>query len=273
MTNKIIRAMKKSLIFLIATCLTISLWGQTNDTVVQQGEEKTPSIQDELWDRITEQTLQLASKEKTIIRLKEDSVAMQVDITQKKGRIEELEREIAEANKAAEKSKKEYETIKQAVLSKDAVLYKQCLLYPLERRYNPALIADALSTVNVFAGLGQMSDKFEEYRNTYQPLLNQYEQYNQQLLAFLEGCIEYITIREDKMGESGRVSVPKDKWLNEMNELSYYKECYIGKDNPPFKSIIYLDEIIDDFKSVIEQKGDVKSDLQKLVKKLEPKKN
>lgn len=265
--------MKKSVIFIIATCLTISLWGQSNDTIVQKGEEKTPSIQDELWDRITEQTLQLASKEKTIIRLKDDSTALQADITRQKDRIAELEKEVAEANKAVEKSKKDYETIKQAVLSKDAVLYKQCLLYPLERRCNPALIADALSTVNVFAGLGQMSDKFEEYRNTYQPLLNQYEQYNQQLLAFLEGCIEYIVIREGKMGESGRVSVPKDKWQKEMNELPYYQECYIGKDTPPFKSIIYLDEIIDDFKSVIEQKGDVKSDLQKLVKKLEPKKN
>lgn len=265
--------MKKSFIFIIATCLTISLWGQSNDTVVQKGEEKNPSIQDELWDRITEQTLQLASKEKTIIRLKEDSAALQADITQQKGRIAELEKVVVESNKAAEKSKRDYETIKQAVLSKDAVLYKQCLLYPLERRYNPALIADALSTVNVFAGFGQMSDKFEEYRNTYQPLLHQYEQYNRQLLTFFEGCIEYITIREDKMGEGGRVSAPKDKWLKEMNELPYYQECYIGKDTPPFKSIIYLDEIIDDFKSVIEQKGDVKADLQKLIMKLEPKRN
>lgn len=265
--------MKKSIIFIIATCLTLGLWGQDNDTIVQKTEEKTSSIQDELWNRIESQTLQLAAKEKTINQLKEDSAAMQADIIKQKERIKELEKEVAGANAAAEQSKKDFETIKQAVLSKDAVLYKQCLLYPLERRYNPALIADALSTVNVFAGLGQMSDKFEEYKKTYQPLLNQFEQYNQQLIDFYRNCIADVEKREEKLGENGVVSAPKDKWLNGLKALPYYQECYIGKDAPPFKSIIYLDEIIDDFMSIIEQKGDVKSDLQKLVKKLEPKKN
>ena len=257
--------MKKSVIFIITTCLTISLWGQSNDTVVQKVEDKTSSIQDELWNRI--------SKEKTIIRLKEDSTAMQADIAQQNDRIAKLEKEVAEANKAIEKANKDYETIKQAVLSKDAVLYKQCLLYPLERRYNPALIADALSTVNVFAGLGQMSDKFEEYRNTYQPLLNQYGQYNQQLIVFIQGCIDYVEKRQEKLGDGGLVTAPKEKWLNELKELPYYHECYVGKDRPPYKSIIYLDDVIDEFRSVVEQKGDVKSELLKLVQKLEPKKN
>ena len=82
--------MKRGIIFIIAMGLAISLWGQNNDTIAQKPEEKTPSIQDELWDRITEQTLQLASKEKTIIQLKEDSAAMQAEIAQQNGRIEEV---------------------------------------------------------------------------------------------------------------------------------------------------------------------------------------
>lgn len=265
--------MKRGIIFIIAMGLAISLWGQNNDTIAQKPEEKTPSIQDELWDRITEQTLQLASKEKTIIQLKEDSAAMQAEIAQQNGRIEELEKEVAEAKAAAEKSKNDFETIRLAVLSKDAVLYKQCLLYPLERRYNPTLIADALGTVNIFAGLGQMSDKFEEYKKTYQPLLNQYEQYNQQLIDFFQNCIADVEKREEKLGEGGQVSAPKDRWLNGVKALPYYQECYVGKDTPPYKSIIYLDDAIDEFKIVIEQNNGLKSELQKLVKKLEPKKN
>lgn len=265
--------MKKGIVFILAFGFSVCLFGQSNDSIIQKIEENTPTVQDELWNRIDQLTLQLASKEKTITRLREDSVAMQSDIARQNDRIVELEKAVASANALAETSKKDFETIKQAVLSKDAVLYKQCLLYPLERKYNPTLISDALSTVDVFASLGQMSEKFEAYRNTYEPLLKQYEQYNQQLLDYLRGCIGYIEKREEKLGDGRQISIPKDSWLNELKALPYYQECYAKKDTPPFKSIIYLDEIIDDFKSVIEQKGDVKSDLQKLVKKLEPKKN
>lgn len=265
--------MKKGIVFVLAFGFSVCLFGQSNDSIIQKAEDKTPTVQDELWNRIELLTLQLASKEKTIIRLKEDSVAMQSDIAQQNGRIVELEKAVASSNALVETSKKDFETIKQAVLSKDAVLYKQCLLYPLERRCNSSLISDALNTVDVFANLGQMSDKFEEYRNTYEPLLKQYDLYNQQLLGYLLGCIEYIEKREAKLGDGRQIPIPKDSWLNELKELPYYQECYVKKDIPPFKSIIYLDEVVDDFKSVIEQKGDVKPDLQKLVKKLEPKKN
>ena len=260
--------MKQSVIFIIALGLTLSLWGQNNDTIEQKTKEETSSDQ----DGFDELTLQLASQEQTIARLREDSVAMQANIARQKVKIEELVKEVAEANAAAEKSKKDFETLKQTVLSKDAVLYKQCLLYPLERRYNPALIADALATVNLFAGLGQTSDKFEEYSNTYQPLLNQYGLYNQQLVDFFQECIGYIEKREEKLGEGGQVSAPK-KWLEELKGLPYYKECYVGKDAPPFKSIIYLDEVIDEFKVAIEKNDGLKSELQNLIKKLEPKKN
>ena len=166
--------------------------------------------------------------------------------------IVELEKEVAEANKAAEKSKRDYETIKQAVLSKDAVLYKQCLLYPLEQRYKPDLIDDALGTVSAFAELGQMSEKFQEYKNTYEPLLKQYGQYNQQLLDYLLSRIEYIEVREKKLGEGRQIPIP-DNWMKELKDLPYYQECYIGKDTPPYKSIIYLDDVIDEIKNAIEQ--------------------
>ena len=265
--------MKRSIVFLLALGLPACLLGQSNDSIVQTAEEKTTTVQDELWNRIETLTLQLAAKEKTIIRLREDSVDLHSAVARQNERIAELESEVARANATAEMSQKGFETIRQAVLSNDAVLYKQCLLYPLERRYNPSLILDALSTVEVFASLGQMSEKFVEYRNTYEPLLKQYEIYNQQLLGFLGGCVDYIEKREEKLGAGRQIPIPKDSWLDELKKLPYYQECYVNKDTPPFKSIIYLDDIMDDFKSVIEQKGDMKAELQKLVKKLEPKKN
>lgn len=265
--------MKKLGVFFLLVALSQGLFGQNNDSIVQKKEESTPSIQDELWKRIETLSLQVNEKERIITRQKADSAALQSTILQQQKRIEELENTVANANASADKANKDFETIKQAVLSKDAVLYKQCLLYPLERRYNPSLITDAMNTVNVFAGLGEMSDKFEEYKNTYQPLLMQYEQYNTQLTLFIQGCIDYIEKREEKLGESGQVSIPKEKWLNELKALSYYQECYVGKDTPPYRSIIYLDEIIDEFKVVVGHGDNVRTELQKLIKKLEPKKN
>lgn len=264
--------MKKTSILVIIIALSLSLFGQGNDTIVQKAEEKSAAIQDELWNRINLLTLQVASKDKAIKQLKEDSIAMQSVIAEQNRHIEELETTVFNANTVAEKSKKDYEAIRQAVLSKDAVLYKQCLFYPLSRRYNPALIDDALVTVNIFAGLGQMSDKFEEYRNTYEPLLRQYESYNQELINYLQGCVDYIELREKKLGDGRQIPIP-DNWLTDLKKLPYYKECYVGKDTPPYKSIIYLDDAIDEFLDAIQRKDGVKLELQKLVKKLEPKKN
>lgn len=256
--------MKKLIISFFFCILSVCLWGQNTDSIAQ-------AIQDELWNRIGALTLQLDEKNQTIMRLREDSLSMQDEISRQKKRIGELEKTADEAHALASQSKKDFETIKGAVLSKDAVLYKQCLLYPLERRYNPSLIEDALNTIEVFAGLGQMSDKFVEYKTTYEPLLNQYGQYNQQVKAFLQGCIEYIEIREEKLGEGAQIPVP-GKWLNELKTSPYYTECYLGKDLPPYRSIAYLDEVIDEFMAVIVQPGPVKPELQRLVKKLEPKK-
>ena len=265
--------MKKSIVFIVVMGLAMSLVGQSNDSIVQNSEQNPVSYQNGLMNEIKSMTLQLDAKEKTIMRLKKDSVNMQSKITKLENRVEELGKEVANAKTTAESSKKEYETVKQAVLSKDAVLYKQCLLYPLERRYNAQLIEDALNTVEAFAGLGQMSEKFNEYRNTYGPLLMQYRQYNQQIMDSIQDCIGYIEIREKKAGENVQIKVPKDKWTKMLKSLPYYQECYIGKDKPPFKSIIYLDDVIDEFQDIIDHSGSVKSELQKLVKKLEPKKN
>ena len=264
--------MNRISLFVLLLFLSTGLFGQDNDTIANKVEEKTTTVQDELWERFNTQAVQLDQKQKTITRLKEDSAAMQADISLQKGKIVELEKEVAEANKAAEKSKRDYETIKQAVLSKDAVLYKQCLLYPLEQRYKPDLIDDALGTVSAFAELGQMSERFQEYKNTYEPLLKQYGQYNQQLLDYLLSRIEYIEVREKKLGEGRQIPIP-DNWMKELKDLPYYQECYIGKDTPPYKSIIYLDDVIDEIKNAIEQNSGLKTELQKLAKKLEPKKN
>jgi len=265
--------MKYYLFFILSVFLSLNLFAQNNDSIIQQPGKESSAVQDALWNQINEQAVQLASKDKTIQQLKKDSLAMQTKIIQLEKQISELDAEIAKSHANAKQAKDDFDAIKQAVLSKDAILYKQCLLYPLERRYNAQFIEDALNTVETFAGLGQMSDKFKEYKNTYQPLLIQYEQYNQQIMDSIQKCIVYIEKREEKTGQGVQIKAPKDKWEKALKTWPYYQECYIGKDTPPFKSIIYLDEAIDEFKSIIEQSNDVKLELQNLIKRLEPKKN
>lgn len=63
----------------------------------------------------------------------------------------------------------------------------------------------------------------------------------------------------------------RTNFINELKGLTYYQKCYIHRNDPPYKSILYLDEAIDKFKAIINEKGDVSKKFNDLIKSLEPK--
>lgn len=180
---------------------------------------------------------------------------------------------------ATEQSKREaqdwktrYEAIRNAILANDAVLYKQCLLYPLEGRYNPTLIDDALNTISSFAKLGISSNEFNTYRTTYEPLLTQYKQFNNDLIAHLQDFIGQIEKKQRLMGNDS-FTIEYESWKAKLQALPYYK-LYEKRNNPPYKSIIYLDNQIDEYLDLIRKApkdvNAAKKALQDIVKKLQP---
>lgn len=153
-------------------------------------------------------------------------------------------------------------------------MYKQCLLYPLEGRYDENLINEALRAAHSFANLSpQKSAEFNECMKTYEPLLHQYEKYNEEIMNFIKDKEQYLTtkmtfrkIKTMTVDEGDRTN-----FINELKGLTYYQKCYIHRNDPPYKSILYLDEAIDKFKAIINEKGDVSKKFNDLIKSLEPK--
>ena len=260
--------MKNRWLLLILLALSMTSFGQTNDTI---GEEiTTESI---LLGTIKEQKAVIILKDNEINKLRNDSLELRKAIVD----LEQQKKDLAVAMAQKEEQTKDLQgrlnALQNALNSKDGVLYKQCLLYPLERRYSRQFVDEALSTIEVFATIGQTSANFKKYRETYEPLLSKYGEYNQELIDYLNACKTYITKRQERLGDAAQVEVPVTDWTNELKALPYYKECYVGKDKPPYKSIIYLDERIDEFIGCMKNPDGIVKDIDGLLKKLEPKNN
>ena len=151
--------------------------------------------------------------------------------------------------------------------SLDQVIYKQCLLYPLEGKYDPENITEAITTIETIQDLIESpSNQFVQYKKTYFPLLKGYEQYNNQIINLIESHILFLKALDWKIG------VRKEKFMNELKQLPYYSECYLKKDIPPFESITYLDDAIDKYINILKKEGNVKTDIEELLQSLRPKK-
>lgn len=156
----------------------------------------------------------------------------------------------------------------------DAIVYKQCLLYPLEGRYDENLINEALRAAHSFANLSpQKSAEFNECMKTYEPLLHQYEKYNEEIKTFIKHKKQELTQKMTLLKVKTMTVDDSDRanFISELKGLTYYQECYIHRNDPPYKSILYLDEAIDKFKAIINEKGDVSKKFNDLIKSLEPK--
>ena len=165
--------------------------------------------------------------------------------------------------------KAKYDELVNAVSTLDGIVYKQCLLYPLEIRYNPEFIAEAVRAVNSFNKFPTAkSPDFEQCKRTYLPLLEQYGEYNEELKSFLAQKLEIIKMTGNVVRDAHR-----DRFMRELTQLKYYQDCYKNRNNPPFKSITRLDNTIDKFKAIIAKTGDVSKEMEELIKSIEPKQN
>ena len=259
--------MKKFALYLILILLSNGLYAQSNDTILSKEE----GLEDGLWKKIEEMTLKLAEKDKIINKLKDDSLKLQTQAASLNGDVVRLRNENLDLKSQVEQAQLDKEQLSKAIISIDGVLAKQCLLYPLERRYNKTFVEEALNTVKEFGRLGKTSERFNGYRNTYEPLLEKYFDYNQEIVEFLNGCIALIEKQQKSLGDKKDIRIPKEMWNSKLCALDYYRECYVVKDDPPYKSIIFLDERIDEIKDAIQNSNDVKSDFEKIIEKMLPK--
>ena len=260
--------------FALFSVLMLLSWGllaQGNDTIAQKKAEPKMTMEDGLWKKIEELTLNLSEKEKSISGLKNDSLKLQTQVAELKDNVARIQNENLDLKLQVEKAQKEKEQLSQTLLSIDGVLAKQCLLYPLERRYNKKFVEEALNTVEEFGRLGKTSEKFNEYRNTYEPLLRKYFGYNQEIIDFLNKCIALIEKQQNSLENKKGIRIPREIWNAQLSELGYYRECYVVKDTPPYKSIIFLDESIDKIRDILQNSNDVKLDFEKVVETISPK--
>lgn len=215
------------------------------------------------------------SLEKQIKLLQDNVIALRADTTRLKNEKSELTIHLGKTEAERNRLGSEVQAYKDSLnelrnrISKiDESIYKMCLLLPLELRCNPKAIYEALETVQKFYAFSpHPSMKFTKYVEVYTPLLNNYQLYNDELTNFLKEKLNTITRVGGVIGDGA-----KQKMRGELEHLSYY-QFYLGRNKEPYQSIIYLDDAIDKFKSILDKKGNVQNDISELIKKLEPKLN
>lgn len=236
---------------------------QDTDSVRQgnigEGSFETP-------EQIAIRTLQKEKKllQDTIVLLKQDTLEYSKKLTIKEGEISILKKDYQSLENERDSYKQKYDNLTRELENLDGVIYKQCLLYPLEAKFNAKSVEEAIRSVDAISSLLKNPSKdFLDTKKIYYPLLKSYDQYNQELLYFVENEIQYVEMTNWVIGNSH-----KQKFSEEIKQLSYYKDCYLKRNTPPYKSIVYLDEIIDSFLSILKKNGNVEMDLKNLLQKL-----
>lgn len=180
-----------------------------------------------------------------------------------------LGREIVSEERKLNLLQGKYDTLFSGLEKIDGIIYKQCLLYPLEARYDVNSVNESIRSVELFLKLSiKPSKEFEECRTTYEPLLRQYGDYNQQLITFFHEIIHHLQLVEWEPGEG-----LKDKFVKELKSQPYYTSCFIVRNRIPYKSIIYLDNIIEKFLQLLKNNRNLENDMNELVNSLQPKHN
>ena len=218
---------------------------------------------------ITVENLQKQTEDdKAIIKMLRDSInLLESQYSLLNQDIAMHQKDKANALNEMKKWENKYYKLSQDISRLDALVFKQCLLYPLEARYDAISIQEALTAVSSFANMPiQKSDDFTSYRNTYEPLLRDYKKYNDEIIVFFEKELATLKVT------GGIVkSAHKDKFLNELVQVTYYKQCYLNRNKKPYKSIIYLDQAIDKFLDLIKSNNAIDGQLEELINGLKPK--
>ena len=226
---------------------------QISILIKQLGEKDT--IIDKLENQINMLNKQLTN-EKSVAQTKEGEFkqkenSLNETITQLKNEKQALK----SRNDTIEQNLKDLE---QRFKNLDKIIYKQCLYYTLEHRYNPQLVNDARQCLEKMDTKSSHPTEFE----TYRPFLDTYAKYNSEVKGFLKGQQKNLKRKGWNINEIARLQARHN--LEHLEYYNYYKK----KDKYPWQSIVYLDEVIDDYFKLLESSKINEKNLQELINKL-----
>lgn len=164
--------------------------------------------------------------------------------------VQSLGRELYESRrqlKAMADSLQSLSGLQAAVRRLDTLMYKQCLLYPLERPYEEGFVCEALTTLDRL----QIKQRglFQNEYDTYAPLLRQYKQYTADVAKLLERGAK----RFNQVGYEAK-SAAAGSLQNDLKTSTYYP-LYQKRNQPPYRSIPYLDRAIDELLAMLDGKA------------------
>lgn len=131
----------------------------------------------------------------------------------------------------------------------DDIIVKQCLLFPLERSFDKDFVDNCSSCLQNLK-IGD-NVKFKDLYNVYYPLLGEYSRYNEEVYSFLKSQFESFRLKQWKLSDSYKTML-----IANIKNLKYY-ELYKDKDQEPWRSILFLDGIIDDFTLMLSGKKEL----------------
>ena len=153
-----------------------------------------------------------------------------------------------------------------------ATIYKQCLLYPLESRYNPQGLQEAIQCLNELNVWD--NPLYKANCDVYRPMLTSYGRYNTQLIEMLEEFQQYLQRKEDALGRQYQMnSMEEGEFMQTLRQLEYFR-YYSRRNNPPYQSILYLDNIIDRLANIVSNhEGISVQTLGNIIDRLRPRQN
>lgn len=160
--------------------------------------------------------------------------------------VQRLGRELYESRrqlKAMADSLQSLSGLQAAVRRLDTLMYKQCLLYPLERPYEEGFVREALTTLDRL----QIKERglFQNEYATYAPLLRDYKKHTDDVAKLLQG----VAKRFDRLGYKVEPNIVRTV-QNQLKASAYYP-LYQQRNRPPYRSIPYLDGVVDDLLAML----------------------
>lgn len=160
--------------------------------------------------------------------------------------VQRLGRELYESRrqlKAMADSLQSLSGLQAAVARIDTLVLQQCLLYPLEVECSDRLIREALTTLDRL----QIKERglFQNEYATYAPLLRDYKKYTADVAKLLERGAK----RFNQVGYEAK-SAAAGSLQNDLKASAYYP-LYQQRNRPPYRSIPYLDRVINDLLAML----------------------